>query len=175
VHDTGVMSSLIRAPRADELEHLREIERAAGQLFRTVGLDAVAEDAPFTIDELSGYLRDGRAWVLVDDNVIVGYALVDIVDGAAHLEQLSVLPDHGRRGHGGALLTHVREWAAQQGRSTVTLTTFEHVPWNAPYYARHGFRVIGDDEIGPELRQLREEEAEHGLDPALRVCMCRAV
>jgi hypothetical protein len=57
----------------------------------------------------------------------------------------------------------------------VTLTTFERVPWNGPYYAGHGFRVLAEDEIGPELRQLRDEEAMHGLDRNLRVCMRRDI
>jgi hypothetical protein len=38
------------------------------------------------------------------------------------------------------------------------LTTFAHVPWNAPYYARLGFAVLTSDELGPELRATREGE-----------------
>ena len=57
---------------------------------------------------------DGRAWLIADDDdVPVGYAVVDIVDGLAHLEQLSVLPDHGRKGLGSALLAHVCDWATR--------------------------------------------------------------
>lgn len=167
------MPSSIRVPRVDELERLRAIERAAGELFRTVDMDDVANDEPFTIDELMEYLHHGRVWVLVDDDVVVGYALVDLLDGAAHLEQLSVLPDHGRRGHGAALIAHVCAWGRQHDLAAVTLTTFEFVPWNGPYYARHGFRVMTESEIGPQLRRRRDDEAAHGLDPALRVCMRR--
>ena len=57
----------------------------------------------------------------------------------------------------------------------MTLTTFEHVPWNAPYYERHGFRVLAEHEVGDELRRLRDEETAQGLDPALRVCMRREI
>jgi hypothetical protein len=57
----------------------------------------------------------------------------------------------------------------------VTLTTFEHVPWNAPYYARHGFAVLSEHELGPGLRRLRDEETRHGLDPTLRVVMRKEV
>jgi ribosomal protein S18 acetylase RimI-like enzyme len=163
----------IRAPRTDELERLREIEREAGLLFRTVGMDDIAGHEPFSIEELAAYHGGDRVWVLVDEDIVVGYVLVDIVDGAAHVEQLSVLPAYGRRGHGAALLTHVCDWARQRRLGGVTLTTFERVSWNGPYYARHGFRVLAEDEIGPELRRLREEEATHGLDRDLRVCMRR--
>lgn len=47
------------------------------------------------------------------------------------------------------------------GRS---LTTFGHVPWNAPYYARWRFRVLDDAELAPGLRAIRQREAALGLD-----------
>jgi GNAT superfamily N-acetyltransferase len=135
----------------------------------------VAEDEPFSIDELTAYLRDGRVWVVSEGDTPVGYALVDVVDGNAHLEQLSVDPQHSRRGHGATLLAHVCQWAGDHGYSAITLTTFEHVEWNAPYYARHGFEAMAIDQLGPELRELRDEETRHGLDPNLRVVMRKHV
>jgi GNAT superfamily N-acetyltransferase len=168
------VSPTIRAPRTDELEQLREIERAAGVLFAEVGLEEVAAAEPASVETLAEYARDGRAWLIADDGgVPIGYTVVDIVDGLAHLEQLSVLPDHGRQGLGAALLEHVCDWATRHRFVAVTLTTFTEVPWNAPFYAKHGFRVMNDSEIGPELRDLRALEAAHGLDPAQRVCMRR--
>ena len=163
----------IRAPRTDELELVREVERAAGLLFGSVGMHEIAEHEPPSVEELAAYQRADRIWVLVHDDVVAGYALADVVDGAAHLAQLSVQPTRGRQGFGTALLTHVCDWARRRGLAAVTLTTFEHVPWNGPYYAERGFRALADDEIGPELEHLREEEAAHGLDPDLRVCMRR--
>ena len=142
-------------------------------LFIDVGLADVAAHEPDATDVLAGYVNDGRAWVITEGSGPVGYAIVDIVDGAAHLEQLSVHPDRGRRGLGGQLLEHVCTWASAQKLPAVTLTTFATVPWNAPFYAKHGFRVMTDAEIGPELRALRAHEAATGLDPAQRVCMRR--
>ena len=105
----------------------------------------------------------------------VGYVLVDVVDDCAHIEQVSVRPDHQGEGVGRALLDRVRQWAMSTDRSGVTLTTFGDVPWNRPLYEHLGFRVLSDVEIGPELRAVRETEARHGLDPATRVCMRLAV
>jgi len=156
---------------------LRDIEWAAGTLFIDVGLAHVAAHEPESVEALAEYANDGRAWVIsaAAGDVPVGYAIVDIVDGLAHLEQLSVLPDHGRKGLGAALLAHVSEWAEKRRLDAVTLTTFRDIPWNAPFYAKHGFRVLDDAEIGPELRDLRALEARHGLDPAQRVCMRRDI
>jgi len=48
------------------------------------------------------------------------------------------------------------------------------VPWNAPWYARHGWRVTSDPT--PGLRALRRREVELGLDRyGPRVAMVRSV
>ncbi|MGC3003056.1 GNAT family N-acetyltransferase, partial [Streptomyces sp. G35A] len=56
------------------------------------------------------------------------------------------------------------------GRADV-LTTFAEVPWNAPYYARLGFRPLTGPDLTPGLRRIRAEELGHGLDRWPRVCM----
>src|SRR5664280_2284311 len=87
------------------------------------------------------------------------------------VQELNVRPDHQGQGVGRALLDRVRVWATATGRSSISLTTFAEVPWNRPHYERLGFRVFAEEEIGPELRAVREVETAHGLDPAIRVCM----
>ena len=47
--------------------------------------------------------------------------------------------------------------------AALTLTTFENVPWNAPYYERLGFDVMDDDQISGGLLRIREHEAGVGL------------
>jgi ribosomal protein S18 acetylase RimI-like enzyme len=101
----------------------------------------------------------------------VGYVLVDLVDGNAHIEQISVRPECQGAGIGRALVDQVRAWAAESGRSAITLTTFAEVSWNRPLYEHLGFDVVAEDDLGPELRAVRDAEAAHGLDPATRVCM----
>ncbi len=46
-------------------------------------------------------------------------------------------------------------------------------PGTGPSTSISAFRVLADDELGPGLRAVRETEAAHGLDPALRVVMRR--
>jgi ribosomal protein S18 acetylase RimI-like enzyme len=167
---------VIRLARSDELAALREVERAAGAPFRDVGMDAIADDDPPSLDELAAFQQDGRAWVATDDtDQPVGYIVVDVVDGAAHVEQVSVHPSHARQGLGRALLGTVVLWAEQQGLDAVTLTTFSDVPWNAPYYLRLGFRILAEAEVSEGLRRIREQEAARGLDAWPRVSMRRPV
>lgn len=144
----------------------------AGEQFREAGFPEVADDEPHSIQTLATYARDGRSWVALDPaNLPVGYVLVDIVDGCAHVEQVSVRPDHQGEGLGKALLGQVHGWARDRGLSAITLTTFVDVSWNAPLYRRLGFRELSEGEIGPELRAVRAEETAHGLDPTRRTCM----
>jgi GNAT superfamily N-acetyltransferase len=162
----------IRGARAEDGEVLREIERLAGQRFREVGLEAVADDEPPSLETLASYAAAERAWVAVDGaGTPIGYVLVDVVDGCAHVEQISVRPDSQDMGVGRQLLAQVRAWAVETDRPAITLTTFSDVPWNRPLYEHLGFRVLTEPEIGPELRTVRETETAHGLDPAIRACM----
>jgi GNAT superfamily N-acetyltransferase len=57
----------------------------------------------------------------------------------------------------------------------VTLTTFCDVPWNAPWYARLGFRVLRDGDVTAGVARRRNEEHVHGLPRELRVVMQRDV
>ncbi|MFH0245447.1 GNAT family N-acetyltransferase [Streptomyces sp. HK10] len=166
----------IRAVRLNELPVLQDIERAAGQCFRDIGMPEIAEDEPLPLGELARYHRAGLAWVVADGaDVPVAYLIADRVDGNLHVEQVSVHPDSARRGVGRSLLEHLAAHARGQGAPALTLTTFAQVPWNAPYYARCGFRIMDDGGLTPGLRKIREREAAHGLDRWPRVCMRRAL
>ncbi|MFB7178526.1 GNAT family N-acetyltransferase [Streptomyces sp. NPDC056257] len=180
----------IRAAHMDELTALQDIERAAGICFRDIGMAEIADDEPLTLDELGRYQRAGMAWVAVDGpdadagadvdagagaGVPVAYLIADRVDGNLHVEQVSVHPERARRGIGRSLLEHLAGLAAREGVPALTLTTFTEVPWNAPYYARCGFRLLDDGALTPGLREIRARESEHGLDRWPRACMRREV
>ncbi|MFJ7076812.1 GNAT family N-acetyltransferase [Streptomyces sp. NPDC098781] len=165
----------IRPPAPAELPALQDIERAAGVVFRGLGMAAVADDEPPALDVLERYRRAGHAWIACDDeDRPVGYLICAPVDAALHIEQVSVHPAAARRGVGRALLTHAADRAREEGLSGLTLTTFAEVPWNAPYYERLGFRILDEAELTPGLRKIRAHEAELGLDRWPRVCMRRS-
>lgn len=166
----------IRPVHPDELPLLQVIERAAGRWFAEAGMRSVAEDEPLPLDRLDRYRTAGLAWVAVDEaDVPVAYLVADHLDGALHIEQVTVHPDSARRGIGRALVEHLERYAAAEGVTALTLTTYAEVPWNAPYYARLGFTVLPERDWGPGLREVRRQEAAHGLDRWPRVAMRRAV
>jgi GNAT superfamily N-acetyltransferase len=172
---TGVPIA-IRGAVPGDAPTLREIELLAGARFRDVGMESIADAEPASVDTLVAYAQADRSWVALDGNGHpVGYVIADVVDGNAHIEQISVRPDHQGTGVGRALIHRVREWAEATGSTAITLSTFITVPWNGPLYAHLGFVPIPEIELGPELRAVREAETRHGLDPTARVCMCLAL
>ncbi len=162
----------IRLARHEELASLQEIERAAGLPFAQIGMEAIARDEPPSVAALAVFQRAKRAWVQADgDDRPVAYIMVEPMDGHVHICQVSVHPDHGRKGLGRALIEHVAAWARGQGIAGLSLTTFTEVAWNGPYYERCGFRTVAASDLGPEHERLRGEEIARGLDRWPRACM----
>lgn len=165
----------VRPARPGDLPVLPTIERAAARRF--VGLDlAVDLDDAMGPDALAAACSDGRLWVAVDaHDGPVGFAVAERLGDAGHLEEMDVLPEAGGQGLGTLLIEAVCAWATAQKLPAVTLCTFRDVAWNAPFYARRGFVVLQEDELGPALRARRLEEAARGLGLEDRVCMRRAL
>lgn len=166
---------VIRPATRDDVPLLPAIEIVGGELFRTVGMDAIAGDEAAPAPVLRAYVDDGRAWVALVDGEVVGYLLADVVDGCGHVDQVTVDPRHARRGIGAALLDRAAGWASARGLDALTLTTFRDVAWNGPYYERCGFRWLVDAEVTPGLAARRADEAAQGLDRWPRGCMRREI
>ncbi|MBI2424242.1 MAG: GNAT family N-acetyltransferase [Candidatus Hydrogenedentes bacterium] len=156
----------------EHLPALAGIERAATVLFPE-------EDVPLELrwgttdpGALEAACNNGTLWVALDARgAAVGFACAEQQGSCAHLGEVDVLPEHGRQGLGARLVQAVIQWAREAGLSAVTLTTFRHLPWNAPFYARLGFLEVSPDELEDHLRAILERETDSGLDPAKRVAM----
>lgn len=164
----------ISAARQSDLPLLAAVELTAARLLAGHAPESVLAETT-SEEDLEDARRRGHLWVALSNDVPVGFAHVRLVEpGAAHLEELDVHPDHGRRGVGRRLVMAVCEWAAVAGYREVTLATFRDVPWNMPFYARLGFEVVPSGELSPALISVVRDEARRGLDPARRVVMRRS-
>jgi GNAT superfamily N-acetyltransferase len=163
----------IVAGRAEHIPALNDIELAAARLLEGYAPESVLREAS-SAAELRAAIDAGLLWVAVSDARPVGFAHVKLLEtGRAHLDELDVHPDHGRRGVGRSLVRAVCEWAAGSYLDAVTLSTFRAPPWNAPFYASMGFRALTEPELTPALRRVVAQETRRGLDPAQRVVMYR--
>jgi len=166
----------VRRARPEDVPRLPSVEREAATLYRghadTLGLTPEALERTNTVEDFRRAQRTDLLWVATTAaDGPVGFALLCRLDQWLHLDELDVLPEHGRRGVGSALLQRVCEWAAEDGFPGVTLSTFRDVPWNAPFYERRGFEVIPPEALTPDLKRLVKRERQRGLRTDLRVVM----
>jgi GNAT superfamily N-acetyltransferase len=173
VHMEQSHSHRIRLARLDEIPRIREIEDEAGLIFSGLGIIDETLDVSFPLEDLIRLVGMGQVWVgSLEDDVPVGMVIASVREEAVYVEEMDVLPTHGRRGLGARLLATICTWAQAQGRA-VTLSTFRDVPWNGPFYRKHGFRDLQPTEWTPGMRAIREKEAQHGLRVEARVFMRR--
>jgi GNAT superfamily N-acetyltransferase len=162
--------------RVEELACLPEIERRASKLFLAFPFTADLPADPSPLSEFETAERQGLLWVArlqtpgVTLDEPVGFAMVEDFGPHLHLEEVDVVPEHGRQGLGTRLVREVLKFAEVR-RRPVTLSTFGDIPWNAPFYARLGFRELPGDDWSPALADRMREEAARGLTPDLRVAM----
>ena len=166
------LSVTISPTLSDHISHLPAIERSAARAFLAIPDLADLATGP-VIDEAvhRRYQARGDSLVAVQGSTPVGFALVEPLDDALFIVELSVCRDLQGRGIGKGLLNAAVSHARMRGNSAVTLTTFREVPWNAPYYARCGFKIIEEAALTPGLAQKLAEEAAHGLPQEKRCAM----
>ncbi len=166
---------VIRRATAADIVHLPSVEKRAAAMFTDwlaeTGLTRELMGEVSSIEEFAEAQQRGHLWVAVADRSPVGFALVELLGPAVHLEELDVVPEHGRRGIGLRLLETVCAWAMAAGHPSVTLSTFTAVPWNAPFYQRHGFHVVKPADVSPQHVALVDAERARGLRTDLRVLM----
>jgi hypothetical protein len=92
-HRAPMAISDLGVRRADdaELGRLAAVEAAADEIFASLGITDLP--TPASAEERA------RAWrVLVAGRPVQGFAVLELIDGAVHPEQLSVHPAWGRQG-----------------------------------------------------------------------------
>lgn len=154
------MNVLLRPLNSSDLEYLAPIEEQADKLFLELFRPEHWDSAPTGADRVA----EGGFIIVAEHQSgrLVGFVHVLEHFGIAHLEQLSVLPDFGRRGIGGRLVGAAEQAAKDRGYSELTLRTYADVPWNAQFYRGLGFE---EEEPDTEFhKHLVVVEKRMGLD-----------
>jgi GNAT superfamily N-acetyltransferase len=162
-----------------DLDAFRDIDDDAAALFAGHGLQLdLAPEHPFAVSEVERWRRAaklGRAFIALEASTAVGFASLDLLDGQPYLDELAVRMTAMRRGVGSRLMARAYDWARAVDGSALWLTTYAHLPFNQPYYERHGFLVVPESALGPDIRHRLEEQRRYLPLPQQRVAMRRAV
>jgi GNAT superfamily N-acetyltransferase len=177
----AVRSNFSRAIRfrlgeAADLQVLCDIDLDAGELFERAGLElSLPDDHEYLVAERTRWrrcLEAGTTIVATDmSDRAVGFAAVDLLDGEPYLEQLSVRPSYMRRGIGSALIGAALDLACHEGATAIWLTTYDHLPWNRPFYEMRGFWVMPEGKCGAEIQHEIEQQRRWLPQPQARVVM----
>ena len=165
--------AIVAATRRHLLD-IPKLEQAAATAFPEEDLPVALRFLVTDRDTLSEAQQEGRLWIALDrQQHAVGFALAEVLDGEAYLDEIDVHPRHARRGIGTRLVNTVIGWAESLEFTSISLITFRHLPWNARFYEKFGFVPLAPHELSPSMSQILEEEAQAGINVAKRVGMRR--
>lgn len=138
--------------------------------MREADLDAVmlveerAYPYPWTRGIFRDCLRAGYPmWLLEQQGVIVGYGVLSIAAGEAHVLNLCAAPGHEGQGLGARMLTALLKIARGHGAQRVFLEVRPSNPRAIALYQRSGFNEIG--------RRPRYYPARDGREDAIVMAM----
>ncbi|MDQ5937803.1 MAG: hypothetical protein QG574_5162 [Cyanobacteriota bacterium erpe_2018_sw_21hr_WHONDRS-SW48-000092_B_bin.40] len=175
----------IRLARKGDMKAIKEIELKSAVRFKGTGLIDDLLDHHFEQGLLKELIGDGQVWVaeqiLPDDQPQgsqtgttqgpVGFAIATVLGPVAYLEEVDVLPSHGRRGLGRRLVETVAEWARGRNFPHLTLSTFLNIAWNAPFYSTMGFEKLPKNQWSKEIEEIYMLEQKLGLPVEERTFM----
>ncbi|MFD0739077.1 ribosomal protein S18-alanine N-acetyltransferase [Lysobacter koreensis] len=124
-------TTALRPMREDDLPTIQAIEDRAYPFPWTIGIfrDCLRADYP--------------AWVLHRDGAIVGYFLMSLGAGEAHVLNVCVAPEHQGCGHGRRLLRSILQLARARGAQRVFLEVRPSNTGAIKLYFDEGFNEIG--------------------------------
>jgi GNAT superfamily N-acetyltransferase len=166
----------IRRASPTEIDEMVAIDVDACTLYVEAGLDAdLGPQHPYSVAERECWTRcarEGNAFVAGRPGAQpVGLLVMDRIDGAPYLEQLSVRRSAMQRGLGRRLLQRAIAWARGE---LLWLTTYGHIAWNRPFYERHGFVIVPESECPPGMVAILEDQRRALPAPEERIAMRRS-
>lgn len=151
---------VVRRAKQTELAGLVSIEAAADTLFPA---GRVNPGDTLSVSDHRRFLLDGVLLVAAVNGVVTGFAACKCRPRGLHMSVLAVHRDHMRQGIGTRLVRSVIAEADARSLAQITLTTFEDLPFNAPFYATFGFRKLSGRELDDELKAYLDWECAAGM------------
>jgi GNAT superfamily N-acetyltransferase len=132
----------------------------------------IADGKTMSVNQHQVFIDAGTSWVVEDaSGLLCGFLCAEIIRDELHIWELSVTQNYQGKGIGRALIEEAVRQAAVLELSSLTLTTFRSVPWNAPFYNRLGFVELMHDDITDHLQYILDDEIDHGTPKGERCAM----
>jgi [ribosomal protein S18]-alanine N-acetyltransferase len=113
-------------------------------LKQVIAVEQKAYPHPWTLGIFRDCLRVGyNAWVMTLERAVIGYGIIMLAPGEAHILNICIDPDHQRKGLGRHLLRHL---VAQSDKTDVDMVMLEVRRSNSlaqQLYLSEGFHELG--------------------------------
>ncbi|MCJ1307568.1 hypothetical protein MMC25_001215 [Agyrium rufum] len=155
-----------------DINHIWVIDSSATKKFGSIPALADLAAGEETTEKFERWLEHGRVYLVEDKNRPVGFVAVHEVDDVLYIDEIGVHENHQGRGLGAMLLEAVFQraqeiaWEKNREVARVSLTTYPDVPWNGPWYKKHGFEEFDAERIGP----WHVDEVQYLARPGYRRC-----
>ncbi|MFZ5657603.1 MAG: ribosomal protein S18-alanine N-acetyltransferase [Pseudomonadota bacterium] len=147
----GRDAAALRPMREADVEAVHDVERRAYEF-------------PWTAGIFRDCLRaDYMAWLLERDGAVIGYFLMSLAAGEAHVLNIAVAPEHQGRGHGRRMLRSLVHLARARGAQRIFLEVRPSNTGAIALYHEEGFNEIG--------RRPRYYPARDGREDAIVMAM----
>jgi ribosomal-protein-alanine N-acetyltransferase len=135
------MSAVLKPAPGSAASFLRMDE---SDLEPVLGIEGSLYAFPWTRGNFRDSLRAGYScWVAHADGELIGYAVMMLAAGEAHLLNLSVAAHRQRRGRGRSLLAHLVAVAREQGARVLFLEVRPSNEAGKRLYSGCGFEQVG--------------------------------
>lgn len=159
--------TLLRPYDEAEIEHLRQLERAAHRRYLSLqGYEEFAASPAINPETFTF----GTTTVVEYDGERAGYIIVEPLDDILYIASLVVDARMSGKGIGQRLLEWAEDYAASSSVCATCLATFRVPQWNAPWYKKLGYSEMPEEKIGPDLRAILNRHAAF-LDMTTRVTL----
>lgn len=162
----------IRLSRAEDAAAFSAVETDSAQLLvDEPSLAGIPLPPSRGAEEYRGMIAQRHCLSAVAQDEVIGFAATRRHGRDLHLHELSVASDFQCKGIGGTLLRALKIDALNAGVRAITLHTYRDLPWNAPFYARHGWHCIEDLTGYPRLAAGQDAAVAFGLPRERRCAM----
>ncbi len=115
-----------------------------GDLQEVIQIEEKAYAQPWTIGIFRDCIRSGyNCWVITEKEMIIGYGIILLLPGEAHILNVCVHPDHQRNGIGRKILHYLLHRASRARADMVLLEVRASNQIAIQLYLSEGFNELG--------------------------------